>query len=73
MFNSNRLGVTLILLLSRVYSGLAATATLNIAKPGSGFGVVSSGDANINCGADCTGSFTPGSAVGHLKFSQILS
>ena len=72
MFNSNRLGVTLILLLSRVYSGLAAN-NLNIAKPGSGFGVVSSGDANINCGADCTGSFTPGSAVGHLKFSQILS
>jgi hypothetical protein len=47
-----------------LFSGpFAAAANLNIAKPGSGSGVIASSPAGINCGADCTGSYPNGTAV----------
>ncbi len=38
-------------------------ATLNIVKPGSGSDTVASNPAGISCGTDCTGSYSPGTAV----------
>lgn len=38
-------------------------ATLNVARPGSGAGLTESAPAGISCGADCTGSDGPGTAV----------
>ena len=56
--------ILFVLILTLFSSPFAAAANLNVAKPGSGFGVVSSGDGNINyCGADCSGSYPNGASV----------
>ena len=38
-------------------------ATLNMARPGSGTGLIESAPDGISCGADCTGSYGTGTAV----------
>ena len=38
-------------------------ATLNVARPGSGTGLIESAPDGISCGADCTGSYGTGTAV----------
>ena len=38
-------------------------ATLNMAKPGSGTGLIESAPDGISCGADCTGSYDTDTAV----------
>ena len=53
----------LLMLLFWVVALPLQAATLNIAKPGSGTGLIDSAPAGITCGADCTGSYGAGTGV----------
>jgi len=48
-------------------------ATLNVARPGSGAGLTESAPAGISCGADCTGSDGPGTAVTLIATPEVAS
>jgi len=57
------LAMQVVLGLLHGFATVAMAGTLNIARPGSGFGVVASDVGLINCGSVCTDNYTAGASV----------
>ena len=49
----------ILLILLIIFSFPASAASVSIAKPGSGGGIIDSNPSGITCGSDCSGTFLP--------------